>query len=433
MKVSIPVVTMLARSAVLAALLFSAACTRSTADRSAATAEALAALPWDSVVTRARGTTVLWRMWRGDPAINAHVDGWVAARLKERFDITLQAVEGQGPELVNALVTEREAGTRAGAASLMWINGETFAQLRRERLLAGPWAGRLPNAAFVDSASPIISRDFEQDPAGFESPWGTVQFALIYDSARTPSPPNSFAELAAWIRAHPGRFTHDQGFTGVTFLKMLMYAQGGGVSRLQGGFDEAEYTAARDSAFAWLRGTTPAFWRGGETYPPDVAALHRLFANGEIDFTMSNNQNEVAGKVRRGILPPTSRALLLRDGTIANAHYVGIPFNAPNPAGAMVVADFLLSPEAQLEKSKADVWADGTVLALSRLPAELRARFEAAAESGALPIDSLGKYARPEVSPVYHERMLADWRNAFRSGAAGRAAPPAPPAPAPSP
>lgn len=388
-----------------------------------ASAAALAAMPWDSVEARARGTTVLWRMWRGDPAINAYVDGWVATRVKERFGVTLQAVEGQGPELVNALVTEREAGARNGAASLMWINGETFAQLRRESLLAGPWAGRLPNAQFVDSASPIISRDFEQDPAGFESPWGTVQFAMIYDSARTPVPPRSFSELGAWIRAHPGRFTHDQGFTGVTFLKMLMYAKGGGVERLQGGFDSVAYVAARDSAFVWLRSTTPSFWRGGATYPPDVAAMHRLFANGEIDFTMSNNQNEVAGKVRRGILPSTSRALLLTDGTIANAHYLGIPFNAPNAAGAMVVANFLLSPEAQFEKSKAEVWADGTVLSRARMPAEWRARFEAGASVGALHPDSLARYARPEVSPVYHERLLADWRAAFRAADASQRAP----------
>lgn len=373
---------------------------------------------------------MLWRMWRGDPAINAYVDGWVATRLKQEYGISLRAVEGQGPELVNALVTEREAGAQTGTASLLWINGETFAQLRRERLLGGPWAGALPNARYIDSTSTIVARDFEQDPTGFESPWGTVQFALIYDSVRSPSPPASFAELADWIRAHPGRFTHDQGFTGVTFLKMLMYAKGGGVAQLQGGFSEAAYAGARDSAFVWLRGTTGAFWRGGDTYPPDVAAMHRLFANGEIDFTMSNNQNEVAGKIRRGILPPTSRALLLRDGTIANTHYVGIPFNAPNAAGAMVVADFLLSPEAQLEKSKAEVWADGTVLAHARLPAEWRARFAALeSEGGALPADSLSKYARPEVSPVYHERILADWRRAFRS--AGDRAAPHVPAPAP--
>ena len=355
-------------------------------------------------------------MWRGDPSINAYVDRWVSPRLKDRYGITLRAVEGQGPELVNELVVEREAGRHSGIASLLWINGETFSNLRHEHLLAGPWAGRLPGAIYVDSASPIVSRDFEQDPTGYESPWGRVQFALIYDSARTPSPPHSLAELAAWIRTHPGRFTHDQGFTGTTFLKMVLYARAGGVNRLQGGFDSTRYAAARAGVFAWLDSLRPFFWRAGATYPPDVAAMHRLFANREIDFSMSNNQNEVVTKVRQGILPPTSRALLLTDGTIANTHYLGIPANAPNAAGAMVAADFLLSPEAQLEKQKPDVWADGTVLDVRRLPAEWRVRFAALdADPRQLPRDSLVKYARPEVSPRYHERLAADWRAHVRT------------------
>jgi putative spermidine/putrescine transport system substrate-binding protein len=122
-------------------------------------------------------------------------------------------------------------------------------------------------------------------------------------------------------------------------------------------------------------------------------------------------------KIRQGIFPATARALLLRDGTIANAHYLGIPANASNVAGAMVVADFLLSPEAQLEKLKPDVWADGTVLAVARLPHEWAARFSAVAgDPRALDRDSLAKYARPEVAPQYHERLAADWRRRIRAG-----------------
>lgn len=371
----------------------------------------LVALPWDSVTARARGTVVTWRKWRGDPAINAYVDGWLAPRLREQFDITLEAVDGQGPEIVNQLVLEREAGRGRGSASLLWINGETFATLRAESLLAGRWSGRLPNGAYIDSASPIIARDFEQDPAGFESPWGSVQFALIYDTVRTPVPPRTFDEMATWIRAHPGRFTHDQGFTGITFLKMLMYARGGGVESFAGGFSDERYERGRTAVFSWLDSLRASFWRKGETFPPDVAAMHRLFANNEIDFSMSNNQNDVINKVRQDVLPPSARATVLRDGTIANAHFVGIPFNAPNPAGAMVVANFLLSPEAQLEKQKPEVWADGTVLDIARLPEPWRSRFtSAAADPRAVPRDTLTRYARPEVSPTYHERLHSDWR-----------------------
>ncbi len=398
---------------VLAALGAAIACSRDAPPPSSAE---LAAMSWNQIVAKAKGTTVTWRMWRGDPSINSYVDSWVAPRLKARYGITVNAVDAQGPEILNQLAIEKQAQRGAGSTDLVWINGETFYNLRKSGLLFGPWAGRLPNARFVDSSSAIIAHDFEQDPAGYESPWGTVQFALIYDTVRTPSPPRTVAELNGWIRAHPGRFTYDQSFTGVTFLNVLMYALNGGVQQFQGGFNEKKYAEGSGRVWDWLTALRPTLWRRGEAYPGGVAELHRLFANGEVDFSMSNNQNDVVTKVRQGILPTTARPLLLRDGTIANTHYLGIAANARNPAGAMVTADFLLSPEAQLQKLKPDVWADGTVLSMERLPAEWAARFRAlAADIHSLPHDSLTKYARPEVAPQYHERLQSDWRKRIRA------------------
>ena len=190
--------TLLFGTIALAAL---AACAKPAPPANAAT---LATMPWDSVLARARGQVVVWRMWRGDPSINTFIDTWVAPRLKQQYDITLRAVNGQGNELVDQLTVEKEAGAATGTASLLWINGETFGALRARGLLAGPWSHVLPSAAMVDSASPIITRDFEQDPAGYESPWGTVQQALIYDATRTPNPPRSIAELSQWGARAPG-------------------------------------------------------------------------------------------------------------------------------------------------------------------------------------------------------------------------------------
>lgn len=375
----------------------------------------LNSVSWDSVVARARGTTVTWLVWRGDPSINRYVDTWVAPRLKREYDITLNPVDARGSAILNYLSVERQARPGAGTADLLWINGETFYNLKTSGLLAGPWSGRLPNARYVDSSSTIISRDFGQLPDGYESPWGKVQFALIYDTVATPHPPRTVKDLKAWIIEHPGRFTYDQSFTGVTFMKVLMYALDGGVEHFQGPFDEARYREGSDRVWQWLEDVRPYLWRHGQTYPDGVADLHRLFANGEVAFTMSNNQNEVVTKVRQGILPVTSRPLLLEDGTIANAHYLGIASSAPNPAGAMVVANFLLSPDAQLEKQKPDVWADGTVLAMSSLPAAWVAQFRALVrDPHALSPDSLTKYARPEVAPEYNERLERDWRLKIR-------------------
>jgi putative spermidine/putrescine transport system substrate-binding protein len=392
-------------------LLTLAACDRTDGPRGAD----LAGAEWPEIEAAARGTRVVWRMWRGDPSVNAFVDGWVAPRLRELHHIELVAVDAQGPQMLNQLSVERQARA-TGGADLLWINGETFHNLRAADLLLGPWAGHLPNARWVDGASDIIARDFEQDPAGYESPWGRVQFALIYDTVRTPDPPRTIAELGEWIDRNPGRFTHDQSFTGTTFHKILLYALNGGVSTFQGGFDESRYAQGSERVWRWLDAHRSSFWREGSVYPRGVAELHRLFANGEVDFSMSNNENDVVTKVRQGILPATARALLLRDGTIANAHYVGIAFNAPNPAGAMVVANFLLSPEAQLEKQRPEVWADGTVLAIHRLSPEWRERFEALElDPRAVPRDSLAMYAVPEIAPEYHERLVADWRARIRS------------------
>ncbi len=356
-----------------------------------------------------------WRMWRGDPSINDYVDRWAAPRLLRDYGITLRTIDGQGPAIVNQLVVERDARAR-GSADLIWINGETFNNLRKENLLHGPWAHRLPAARYVDSLSPIVMRDFEQPTSGFESPWGRVQFTLIYDSARVPAPPRTIAELARWIRANPGRFTHDQQFTGMTFLKSVLYAENGGRRSFENGFSEKRYAEGSQRLWAWLNGVRPYFWRRGETYPAGVADLHRLFANGEVDFTMSYNENEVITKVRQGVLPRTSRALVLRDGSIANAHFVGIPFNAPNPAGAMVVANFLLSAAAQLEKLRPEVWADGTVLDVRKLPPELAVMFRAVdTDPRAIPRDTLRRYEVSELAAEYSERISRDWRARIRA------------------
>jgi putative spermidine/putrescine transport system substrate-binding protein len=81
----------------------------------------------------------------------------------------------------------------------------------------------------------------------------------------------------------------------------------------------------------------------------------------------------------------------------------------------MVVADFLLSAEAQFEKARPDVWGDGSVLDLQRLPEPWAGRFRALdADARAVPADTLRRYAVPEVAPEYHERLSEDWRARVR-------------------
>lgn len=395
----------------LLSIFFLASCSKKNT-RQTLSDDQLKTATWAQIEEAARGSEVYWMHWRGDPAINKFTDEYVASEMMKRYGVKVVTVSGQGAEVVSRLLVDKQAGEVAnGKVDLVWINGETFHQLRKSNLLFGSFVNQLPNYALVDSENPIIKYDFEQPIDGYECPWGSVQLSLIYNSEKVKNPPETFEELRAWIKANPNRFTYDQSFAGVTFMKSLLYSLGGGVEAFQGTFDTTLYREKTQLLWAYLNDIKPFLWRKGEVYPENVAKLHLLFSNGEIDFTMSNNDAEVDNKILQGVLPKSARGLAMTDGTIANSHYQGIPFNAANKAGAMVLCNFLISPEAQYEKAKPDVWADGTVLKVSALPNAWQEKFATIPNRvAALPRDSIRQYAKPEVRPEYHERILEDWR-----------------------
>jgi putative spermidine/putrescine transport system substrate-binding protein len=368
-------------------------------------------VPWAQVVARARGQTVTMQMWQGDPAINAYMNAYVAPKLKHDFDITLALVPGQGDAIVNRLMTEKEAGRAHSAVDLVWINGQTFYQLRQIHALWGPFTQALPNNRLIDWSDPFIAYDFQQPVEGLECPRGKVQLLLITNRKRVPVPPRNPAQLARWIHAHPGRFTFDTGFTGMSFLKSLMYAFADSPKALDGPYNAATYVRLRHRVFDWIRSVRSDLWRHGRTFPTSTAQMYQLFANGEIDFAMSYNDGEVDNKIDSGLFPASAYAFVLHSGTLRNSHYIGITAGSAHKAASMVVANFLISPAAQLEKLKPSVWGDGTVLDIARLPAAWQSRFRAAEQRRHSPTKaSIRSYALREPAPEVMIRLSHDFR-----------------------
>jgi putative spermidine/putrescine transport system substrate-binding protein len=210
---------------------------------------------------------------------------------------------------------------------------------------------------------------------------------------------------------HPGKFTIPYDFTGMTLLKSWMIALGGSSDVLDGPFREDLYLKLSGELWSYINRNKNMFWQNGSTFPESLASMHRMFANGELDFTFSNNHQEVDNKIKQGVFPVSARAYVYDAGTIRNSHYLGIPANSANKAGAMVVADFLISPEAQLKKQDPGVWGDGTVLAVDRLPVEWRELFtQARTFTHAPDPDALMKRALKEPAPEYMLRLYRDFR-----------------------
>lgn len=366
---------------------------------------------WNAIEAQARGQTVTWGMWQGDPYINKYVRGYVAPELERQYGIKLRTVSAQGNEIVSLLMTEREARRTESAFDVVWINGETFYQLRQIDALMGPFTDQLPNAAYIDFANPFIRYDFQLDIDGYELPWGNVQLVMIYDTRRVIDPPQDMAALETWVRKHPGRFTIDTSFSGLTFLKSLLIEIAGGPGSLEGAFDEARYMQASARLWEYMNRIKPYFWRNGATFPAELSQLHQLFVAGEIDFTFSNNDGDVDNKVLQGLFSKHVRGYVLASGTIQNSHYLGVPRGSRNLAGALVLLNFLVSPQAQFEKLKPGVWGDGTVLNPARLPAPWQERFRNIPQRTRVPPrEQLQARALREPAAEYMIRLQRDFR-----------------------
>jgi len=339
------------------------------------------AADWQSILAEAKGQTVYWHAWGGDTKINDFI-AFIGAEAKARHGVTLEHVKlASTADAVARVLAERDAGqTTDGAVDLIWINGENFAAMKAQGLLHGPFAPALPNWPLVDTmGKPATVTDFTLPTEGYESPWAMAQFVFEYDSAKLPAPPRTLHELAAWILANPGRFSYPQppDYLGLTFLKQVLYGVMADPRLLQGAVDPASYDAATAPLWAFLDAIHPALWREAKAFPENEPALGQLLADGEIQISFAFNPGRASAEIAAGNLPDTVRTFVLEGGTIGNASFVAIPFNAAHKAGAQVIADLLLDPAIQAAAQDPATLGFQTVLNLAALTPTDRARFDA--------------------------------------------------------
>ena len=374
-------------------------------------------LKWNEVVAKARGQTVNWNAWAGDEKTNAFI-AWVGEEVGRRYGIKVNHVKLKDTaESVARVVAERAAGRNSdGTVDLIWINGPNFLAMKQQSLLFGPFTHVLPNFAYVDTArkrSNLI--DFTIPVDGFESPWRMAQIVFVYDSKRIAAPPRSVPELLEWSRRNPGRVTHPnvRNFLGSTFLKQALYELAADPAVLQQPATDANFEAVTAPMWAWYDALKPLLWRGGRQFPENGPAQRQLLNDGEIDMMISFNPSEAAVSIASGLLPDTVRTFVFSKGTIGNTSFVGIPYNAANKEGAMVVADFLLEPATQAVAQDFRQMGNFSVLDLAKLSPGDRKRFDDLPRSAALPTNAeLGRVLL-EPHPSWMTRIAATWEQRY--------------------
>ena len=373
---------------------------------------------WQAVLGEARGQKVFFHAWGGEPRINDYI-AWAGRQVRERYGVDVTHVKvTDTASVVSRILAEKAAGrTEGGAVDLVWINGENFVSLKSAgMLLDRPWANRLPSYAHVDeTGKPTVLTDFTEPVDGLEAPWGMAKLVFFHDTAVLADPPRSMAALLDWARKNPGRFTYPQppDFIGSTFLKQALFELTPDPGILARPADEAVFLEATKPLFAFLDQLQPLLWRKGRAFPQNYGAMRQLLADNEVAITFAFNPADASNAIARQELPDTVRSYVFDGGTIGNTHFVAIPFNAKAKAGAMVLADFLMSPEAQAHKQDPNVWGDPTVLDVAGLAPADRARFERLDLGIAtLPPEKLGR-TLPEPHASWMARLEVEWARRY--------------------
>ena len=371
---------------------------------------------WGAVTAEASGQTVYWNAWGGSTTTNDFL-AWVGARVSDDYGVTLEHVKlTDTADAVTRVLSEKQAGENEdGAIDMIWINGANFAAMKQADLLFGPYAEQLPNWAFVDVEGKTVQSDFTVPVEGYESPWAMAQVVFVHDTADMPARLGSMSALLEWAQKNPGRFSYPQppDFLGTTFLKQVLVDILPDPSVLTGPATDENYAEITAPLWAFLDELTPNLWRGGKAYPATGTAMFPLIADDELDLSISFSPGAASTAIANFELPDTVRTFVLDKGTIGNASFVAIPYNSGSKAGAMVVANFLMSPEAQARAQDPAILGYGTVLNMDAISADERTVFDGL-DLGVATLSpaELGT-VQAEPHPSWAVRIADDWASRY--------------------
>ncbi len=364
---------------------------------------------WEQVVQEGSGKTVTIFMWGGNESINRYMDQFVSSRLKDMYDITLKRVPMNASDYLTKLINEKKSGEAVGTGDLLWINAENFLTAKTAGLLDGPFTHLLPNQkAYYDPNASDLHLDSGIPIEGFEAIWGRAQLVFTYDEAEVLNPPMSYAALLEWAKENPGKFSFPkvpEDFVGTAFVRNAYYELLGDAYDFSEPMTKEAFWALSEPVMAYFEALRPFLWNEGKHYPASQAQQDELFKNGELLMTMGFEVGKTSGLVAEGVYPSTVQSYVFETGTIGNAHYLAIPFNAPESAAALLVIDFLQSPEAQIEKMNPTVWGDMPAFD----PALVDLNFESAL--GGIDLSTLSEKRLPEMRSEYIEWIKEMWVN----------------------
>jgi putative spermidine/putrescine transport system substrate-binding protein len=195
-----------------------------------------------------------------------------------------------------------------------------------------------------------VNKDLLVPVKGAAIPYRGSSVVLAYDSNHVKTPPKTLADLLAWIKANPGKFTYNSpntGGSGYSFAETVVDStlSAATLKQMDSGYD----TSLEPS---WKQGldllhSLNKFMYGNGVYPNGNAAVLTLLGQGQIWMAPVWSDQSLTALSNGQLGPNIKLTQISNPSFTGGAAYLGVPKTARHKKVLYKFVNYILSPEAQ--------------------------------------------------------------------------------------
>ena len=256
---------------------------------------------------------------------------------------------GTGPgsagsqKIAEKLYAQRDAGKEKWDIDVAVVHQKMAAELVKQGVLAS-FSNDLATSKLVTASDAKNALGTNVD--GFVFPMFHSQTAIAYNPSLVSSPPKTYGELVAWVKANPKKFGYNgikRGMSGVSFVVGWIYSNTGQGDKLMAGPYDPKLKATWSDAWGKLKD-----FNQGVTFTAGNAGTLDMLNRGEISMGPVWVDMFYSWK-DAGRLPPNLKLQLIGPGMPGQPMYYVIPAKAANIEAAKKFIEMATSPKVQAE------------------------------------------------------------------------------------
>jgi len=328
---------------------------------------------WNLFLESAAGTNVTLYYTTSDENIETWLTRSIVPGVLTNHNINLELIRKPMSEVIEKLRSQKINEIPTGSIDLIYIDDDSFKDMKTSELLYGPFLEKIPN--YYANINPedyefIYEQGVKTD--GHYVPVSRDQLMFIYDEDMILEPPSTMDTFVETLRTAPGQFSFPlpPEKSGVLFMETFIAAYVDYEVLYETVPTRAAIEPLIKPAMDALAKLKPKLWKEGAVFPSDEDQLDQLFYEGKVSFSLSTDTNKASRLAKAELYPYAARAFVFDDGTAGTNDGVVIAHSAPNKSGAMIVANYMISAEAQAYKYAPSKGGSVPVVDTSRMSAE---------------------------------------------------------------